>query len=109
MEASMAKAGSAAKTWSERVARWERSGQTAKTFASREGVSAQSLAWWKWKLGRDAKARKLGFVKLEAVPAMADASPFEIVLAHGRVLRVHAGFDASELARLVATLEERSA
>ena len=36
----MAKAGSAAKTWSERVTRWERSGQTAKTFASREGVSA---------------------------------------------------------------------
>lgn len=104
----MAKAGSAAKTWSERVARWERSGQTAKTFASREGVSAQSLAWWKWKLGRDAKARKLGFVKLEAVPSV-EPSPFELVLANDRVLRVHAGFDARELVRLVTALEEPSA
>jgi hypothetical protein len=103
----MAKAGSAAKTWSERVARWERSGQTAKTFASREGVSAQSLAWWKWKLGRDAKARKLGFVKLEAVPSV-EPSPFELVLANDRILRVHAGFDARELVRLVTALEEPS-
>ena len=86
----MAKAGSAAKTWSERVARWERSGQTAKTFALREGVSAQSLAWWRWKLGLDAKARKRGFVKLDAVPSVAPSS-FEIVLAIDRVLRVHAG------------------
>ena len=103
----MAKSGSAAKTWSERVSRWERSGQTAKTFASREGVSAQSLAWWKWKLGRDAKARKLGFVKLEAVPASMSPSPFEIVLGNDRVLRVCNGFDASELVRLTTALEEQ--
>ena len=106
----MAKSGTAAKTWSDRVARWERSGQTAKTFATREGVSAQSLAWWKWKLGRDAKSRKLGFVQLEAVPAAAnDTSPFEVVLANGRVLRVEAGFDARELVRIVTTLEGTSA
>ena len=105
----MAKAGSAAKTWSERVSRWERSGQTAKTFASREGVSAQSLAWWKWKLGRGAKARKLGFVKLEAVASSREPSPFEIVLANDRLVRVHAGFDARELARLITALEEPSA
>ena len=40
------------KTWAERVTRWEQSGQTAKVFATKEGVSAQSLSWWKCKLGQ---------------------------------------------------------
>ena len=42
--------------WTKVVARYERSGLSAKAFAAREGISARSLSWWKWKLESDAEA-----------------------------------------------------
>jgi hypothetical protein len=106
-----------AKTWAERVTRWEQSGQTAKVFAVQEGVSAQSLSWWKWKLGQRAEgqyaARRaqvvpLSFVRLEPTvrEQAPEALPLEVVLAGGRVVRVPARFDAQALRQVVAVLEE---
>jgi hypothetical protein len=37
--------------WAARVARWKDSGLTAAEYASELGISARSLAWWKWRLG----------------------------------------------------------
>ena len=42
--------------WVERVARFERSGEDAATFALREGVTKRLLLWWRWRLERDAEA-----------------------------------------------------
>jgi hypothetical protein len=105
------------KTWAERVTRWEQSGQTAKVFAAQEGVRAQSLSWWKWKLRKGARGQSaarraqvvpLSFVRLEptAGEAAPEALPLEVVLAGGRVVRVPARFDAQALVRLVVALEE---
>lgn len=42
--------------WAKRVERWKASGLTAAEFASRHGIAATSLKWWKWRLGsRDRK------------------------------------------------------
>jgi transposase len=104
------------KTWAERITRWEQSGQTAKVFAAQEGVSAQSLSWWKWKLGQEATDEKaarraqvvpLSFVRLEptACEDASEALPLEVVLTDGRVVRVPSRFDAQALRRLVVALE----
>ena len=45
------------------------------------------------------------FVPLHVLPAAA-ATPFEVVLRQGRVVRVPAGFDAATLRQLLAILEE---
>jgi hypothetical protein len=82
------------KTWAERVTRWEQSGQTAKVFAAQEGVRAQSLSWWKWKLRQGATGQSvaqraqvvpLSFVRLEptAPEESPEALPLEVVLASG--------------------------
>ena len=105
------------RTWAERVARWEQSGQTAKVFAAQEGVSAQSLSWWKWKLGQGAAGQSaaphaqvvpLSFVRLEptAREESSEALPLEVVLPGGLVVRVPARFDAQALRQVVAVLEE---
>jgi hypothetical protein len=40
--------------WAKCVERWKDSGLTAKEFAAELDVSASSLTFWKWKLGRPA-------------------------------------------------------
>ena len=108
---------SAPAKWAKRVERLERSGQSLRTFAAREGLKAGSLSFWKWKLGQGGRRQggatpvsPLKFVELttSASPPAASAAPapFEIVLLSGRAVRVPAGFDGAELLRLVTVLEE---
>jgi hypothetical protein len=67
-----------------------------------------------WKLGQERvrsgaaeKTTPVSFIELRAEPAVArPAQPFEVELRSGRRVRVAAGFDAAELARLVVVLEE---
>ena len=108
----------AAAEWARRIEEQERSGLSIREFAKQRGLKPGSLSFWKWKLARAGRAMgpppvaPLGFVELMAVPPPASASRrrdgpmFEIVLSSDRSVRVPAGFDASELARLVAVLEE---
>lgn len=103
----------AAEQWARRVRRLEESGLSLRRFAEREGLKAGSLSFWKWKL-RHARGRKreaavppVEFIELRTEPApVAVAQPFEVELRSGRRVRVAAGFDAAELARLVVVLEE---
>ena len=46
------------------------------------------------------------FVELTTTASSAPAATFEIVLRSGRTVRVPGGFNAAELARLLAILEE---
>jgi hypothetical protein len=106
----------AAEQWAKRVKRLERSGLSIRTFAEREGLKAGSLSFWKWKLGRDrgqnqrgvaAQAEPVQLIELRTETAARPATePFEVELRSGRRVRVTAGFDAAELARLVVVLEE---
>lgn len=105
---------SAAARWAKRVERLERSGLSVRTFAAREGLKAGSLSFWKWKLAHGAgrpstvPVAPLRFVELTAAApqARADTAAFEVILSSGRSVRVFGGFDAAELVRLVAVLEE---
>ena len=112
--------------WAKRVERWKDSGLTAKEFAAELDVSASSLTFWKWKLGRLASGapekprvrRKprgessahagANFLQLVPTTAARDTSgSFEIVFASGVVLRVPHDFDDSTLPRLVGVLGGR--
>lgn len=103
---------SAAARWAKRVERLERSGLSVRTFAAREGLKAGSLSFWKWKLsrgqGREAPVAPLKFVELTTAAAVPPAAVvvFEVLLRSGRTVRVPGGFDAAELARLLAVIEE---
>jgi len=114
--------------WGRRVERWKRSGLTAARFAAREGVNAGTLAFWKWKLGRDAGGdrrpdrgdgrgrgdKRVGFVEMvtaTALPApVTDARPaaaFEVVVPGGYRVRIAPGFERAVLAELLDVLEGR--
>jgi hypothetical protein len=106
----------AAEEWGKRVRRLEKSGLSLRRFAEREGLKAGSLSLWKWKLRQEqdrrgaVAVRPVKFVELQTEPAgVAVAQPFEVELRSGRRVRVAAGFDAGELARLVVVLEEARA
>ena len=103
-------------TWAEHVERWKRSGLPAKEFAAGENLSARSLAWWKWQLGRRArlgqakslsprrpKAKKT-FLPVVVKPPIARATSIEIVVRENVRLRVSHGFDVALLAQVVAAL-----
>jgi hypothetical protein len=101
--------------WAKRVARLERSGVSIRTFAAREGLKAGSLSYWKWRLSQRGRARPAAVAPLRFVELTGRQSPsaapapapgFEVVLSTGRKVRVPGGFDAGELGRLVAVLEE---
>lgn len=42
--------------WQARIARWRTSGLSKRQYALREGFSAQSFAWWSWKLSSEQRA-----------------------------------------------------
>lgn len=96
--------------WTQRIQRWQASGLTAREFAEREGLRAQSLAWWKWKLGSavsdsavSAPTTFLPVRVVESAPARVSAGEaFEVAFPNGRVVRVPPRFDDATLERLLA-------
>lgn len=112
-KASKVVTGTGAARWARHVEALEESGLSVRKFAAREGLKAGSLSFWKWKLshaGRPAEAPRMAPVKFIELMADRPVAPsgasFEVVLLSGRVVRVPRGFDATELARLVAAVEE---
>lgn len=97
--------------WSQRVALWKRSGQTAAAFAAAHGFSGKSLLWWSSTLRRDVPDGKpVAFAPLVAVTSPSRAAAplaFELVLRSGLVVRVPEGFDPRRLHALLDALEER--
>lgn len=106
--------------WAERVRRWGKSGLTAREFAAQLGVNASTLAFWKYKLGKEQRGGRaprsallpVQFVEVTgAVPGghsgAATDERLEVVCTGGRVVRVPRSFDAETLRRLVTVLESR--
>jgi transposase len=113
------------KRWRRLLDLWGRSGQTGKQFCAAHGLSKPSFYFWKREIARrDHEARTKAATRespprhsaAAALPAFvpvtidaaASSAALEIVTAHGRVVRVRAGFDADALRRLLTVLEEPS-
>jgi len=120
--------------WRQALADWSRSGLSKVAFCGERGLSPSAFHWWKGELARrdaakgwllpspssakggEAKARPAfvavrlaeGAVDGAAVPLRADSGvegAVEVVLMHGRRVRVGPGFDAELLAQVVQVLE----
>ena len=102
--------------WAGRVARWQRSGLTANEFASREGIRANTLSYWKWKLRRSKETERsvpagvrppVSFVEMAGVPFDGSDSSVEIVLPAGYRVRMPPGAPGDTLRTVLDVLEAR--
>lgn len=104
--------------WRERVREWRASGQSAREFADRLGVSPSTLTYWGWRFrkvappsrtkrrgGRSSGSTDVRFVELAGVATQEQR--FELELGNGRSLRIPASFDSNALERLLQVLEDR--
>ena len=105
--------------WLERVRRWRQSQLGVRAFCVRDGLSEPNFYAWRRLLRQrglldehvathDAERATPTFVKVAVDPLVARGVAFEVVLAEGRVVRVHPGFDAVTLRQLLHVLEEPS-
>jgi hypothetical protein len=102
--------------WAERVEGWRASGLTAEEYASKLGVNARTLVYWKWKLGKEGlraerivpkrrpSEERLSFVEVRAT-AIATGTPIEVVLGEVTV-RVRDGFSAETLRGVLDVIRE---
>lgn len=102
--------------WRATVARWRRSGLSAREFAEREGVSARTLAWWSSTLRHATRAARGSTQWVPLAPIEIDVSRIahaasrishvEIAVS-GVVVRVEVGADVEYVRALVAALGVR--
>ena len=104
--------------WQDVVRRWREGGQSVRAFCRAEGLRESAFYFWRRELARRGhRARRQPVsaspspaflpVKLVSDKPVEAAQGIEIVLAHGRVVRVRAGFDRQTLADVLAMLEVR--
>ena len=98
--------------WMEQVRRCERSGLDLAEFARREGIKPKQLYWWRWRLrssGELAASAKPEFLPVRVVTSTPQpaATPIEIALPNGRVVRVRPGFDPATLERVLVIAAEQ--
>lgn len=98
--------------WAAKIRAWNRSGLTAARFAAKHRLSENSLRWWKWKLGEGGveeleERRPERFVEVDVGGGMGPAG-LELTSPGGWTIRLPAGFEADELARVVSVMEVRS-
>ena len=108
----MGKHGEAANSWRLRIARFYKSGLSAKHFIEREGISRQAFFTWKKRLGSSATAGvKAQFVEVGSLQSLLSPGPnrvtVEIVLRNGAKLLVPANLVALHLERLFGQLGEQ--
>ena len=97
--------------WERRVEAWHASGESATTFAERNGWNARTLTWW---ASQGLRARRAAPTPTEAVAFVevarerAPAAPrgvIDVVLRNGRRLRVRGAVDIATLTALARALE----
>src|SRR5581483_6962486 len=100
-----------AEEWRSLMTEWKESGESAIGFASRLGVSTQTLYRWRAILeGVPRTARSASLAKIvEVRPAeLPGEDRFEVRLTDGRSVGVPTSFDETALARLLRVLEATS-
>jgi hypothetical protein len=94
--------------WKERVQQWLASGLGAREFASREGLRAERLFFWKRRLRASTAIAVAGVsfakVSVQSLRAPSPAAPLELVTRSGHTVRVRADFDEAALVRLLTVL-----
>jgi hypothetical protein len=100
--------------WRRRFRQWRRSGLTGRDFCAAHGLSEPSFYAWRREIARRdqetppataAAAPTAVFQELTLAPPAALPPAIEVVLAHGRLLRIGPGFDADVLRRVLGVLE----
>jgi len=100
------------------LARWERSGLPLSRFAEREGLGPRTLYRWRRRLGVGddhvrrgrppgagrGRSRTPGPAFTEVRTPWVPASPFEVHLGDGTMVRIAAAFDPAALRTLLTTL-----
>jgi len=105
------------RTWRRHVADWQRSGLTVRAYCAAQGLPEGNFYGWRRTLAeRDRQTARHGrqtsipaFVPIRVVSDVTTPtshSPFEVVLANGRVLRIGADADLNVVRQLLALLEE---
>jgi transposase len=97
--------------WRRTLRQWRKSGLSVRAFCATWHVAEPTFYAWRRTLAvRDAEATR--FVPVHVIPedqastAASSGSGLELVLAHGRRLRIGPDFEAATLRRLLALLEE---
>jgi hypothetical protein len=84
---------------------WRASGETAKRYSERHGLSASTLGWWASQLKRDGEFPEaaMRWAKVELA-----ATPRPIIVRVGRArIAVERGFDVETFAAVIAVLDRR--
>jgi len=87
---------------------WRASGETAKRYSERHGLSANTLGWWASQLKRDGEFPEaaMRWAKVDLATAV---RPRPIVVRVGRArIAVERGFDPETFAAVIAVLDRRS-
>lgn len=107
--------------WLEHVRAWKASGLSRSEYATKAGLSPQTLGWYAWRLEADGeqldvgrkprrrgKAIELapGVPVVEFVPQPTSAAHLELELA-GATIRLPTDFDPATLTRVLDVLEAR--
>ncbi len=90
--------------WEELVDAWLESGLSRGAFAEQAGVNPNTLAWWRWRLGRPTSVTRASEVGFAEVVVHGRPAPDFVVEVGDLRVRVTPGFDAGELRRLVTAL-----
>lgn len=103
--------------WAKHIEAWKESGASRDEYAAAHRLRPATLQWWVSKLARDAgkrtKRSRVRFAQVveSAAPKRLEprtttaASPLDVVLAHGRTVRVSHGFDRDLLRAVIEALE----
>lgn len=100
--------------WREAEARvmveaWRSSGEALSEFAHRHRVAPKRIARWASRVGRPGPAVRFHPVRLaDERSESGSSSAIEIQLLGGRRVRVARGFEAEDLRRVLAVLEEKA-
>jgi transposase len=100
--------------WAKRVRQWDQSGLTAAAFAAEWDLNPRTLAYWKWRLRKEAAEAPVAkeaesppkFVEVTPAPSTwwQPADRIEIVISDRVVVRVPDAFDAVTLRRVIEAL-----
>ena len=95
--------------WRERLQRWKSSGQSVRHFCAAESIREPAFYFWRRVIAeRDGGVRRPAKPKFVPVRVTSSSVGVEVVVANGRVVKVHPGFDAHHLRAVLTAVESTS-
>jgi transposase len=94
--------------WIERLERFAAGNHTVAAFCVAEGVSQSNFYLWRQRLARPARPRAPAVLPIRVTPPPAPATPIELTLPSGPVLRLPADSRPELIVAILRGLEGRS-